>query len=324
MRPHPLHSGNLISEGEAWPAQSRGHLGWCAVAAAVVAITTTALGLPAMAGAAQPHWYANGRLASNEPVKLWAGGAGGTPVLTFRSPVLGEIACAKALIAGVVATGADGGATMGGSGRANLSGCSDPQLQRNLEETYHLPISVSVTAELPFEDRGTPAEGEVCKVAGKRPSECPNGSERETVAVVQPAWEPPTIVRPHNNFWESTLASGTREDEKVVLVEIGIPAEGGGTCYPTSKRWTEVASGCVELNVIVPQLGIEDVLFGKLVPNILNGIKNGLSPSTLEMVGEADAVDKLQSNEGSLGEVTVDGMLRLTGGEYDQALIQAK
>jgi hypothetical protein len=82
-------------------------------------------------------------------------------------------------------------------------------------------------------------------------------------------------------------------------------------CYPASRQFTEVPGGCVNLNIVIPQVPIEIPAFGTLEATWRGGLKNGLFPSTMQF--EEAASGGLQTPEGASAKATVFGSMKLVG-----------
>jgi hypothetical protein len=80
------------------------------------------------------------------------------------------------------------------------------------------------------------------------------------------------------------------EELKEIKEEIeGVTIEGRVPCY--NKETTAVLQappGCIKVNIVVPGLGLESHYEGTLRAVMLNGVKNGLSPSRWEFRGEPE------------------------------------
>ncbi|HLI32774.1 MAG TPA: hypothetical protein VKU89_08565 [Solirubrobacteraceae bacterium] len=69
-------------------------------------------------------------------------------------------------------------------------------------------------------------------------------------------------------------------------VKIGIPSEEGKSCEAAHLSTSEhVPPGCIRVQIIVPQLGLDLPFEGHNNPKAVNGLANGLSPSTWEFEG---------------------------------------
>ncbi len=84
-------------------------------------------------------------------------------------------------------------------------------------------------------------------------------------------------------------------------------------CYPTSTSFTEVPAGCVNINVVIPQIPVEIPAFGTLEATWRNGLKNGLSPS--EMVFEEGVAGALASAGTGSGQTSgsIFGVITVVG-----------
>jgi hypothetical protein len=88
--------------------------------------------------------------------------------------------------------------------------------------------------------------------------------------------------------------------------------------------WEKVPAGCVKFNVIAPHIPFEVVFYGSLEPQLLNGVKNGLSPSRLRFVA-AGSLQVVGGNAETTteGEATASGELKIVGAS-SQELITAR
>ena len=144
------------------------------------------------------------------------------------------------------------------------------------------------------------------------------------------------IRRGHSSLpWKSELVRAEREGEAAVELKTGVHAYGEavgadsgqsqtGPCYPTTSgapaNWHSVPSGCMVINLVLPQVPDEIVLYGTLEPGYANGAKSGLDPSRLEFAESG----RLFSSEGLLGdEIEASGTWRLDG-YTDFELLTAK
>ncbi len=175
--------------------------------------------------------------------------------------------------------------------------------------------AVYVSPELPFEEELR--EGEVCSEEGKKTLNlCPGPEERTTVKYIK------RLARRNSLPWKAQLISGVHAEEAANLFKLGAT---GSNCYPTEKaivegkeveraaRFETVPAGCVAVNVIMPGIGFEDVLYGSLEPVFVNGFGNGLNASRLEFT----EAGKLQTSGATVGseEGVFTGDLTLVGGE---------
>ena len=122
--------------------------------------------------------------------------------------------------------------------------------------------------------------GEVCISHAKRElSECPKkvgeaGAERVITSVAR------SITRePLTTPWNEELVRVGPND---MHVKIGVPTESGKSC-------TEIPAppGCMRLTIVYPGINLQIPLEGSLEPQWLNGVGNGLAPSSLEFEGES-------------------------------------
>jgi hypothetical protein len=105
-------------------------------------------------------------------------------------------------------------------------------------------------------------------------------------------------------FWLKTgIATSGREAVEAEEAAAGVPTESRSGCYPNppvtevlrtpgflSERETELTlrpapQGCVRVTVMWPELGLEMPVQGTLEPEVVNGVRNGLSPSSATFKG---------------------------------------
>jgi hypothetical protein len=115
-----------------------------------------------------------------------------------------------------------------------------------------------------------------------------------------------TEIGGSNTFFLTTGIAGDRTERANVEAEeaqAGIPTEHRTGCYPqppftevvrepgvAEPRETELAlrsdpKGCVRIDIISPEVGIEEPFQGTLEPKVLNGARNCLSPMKWELEG---------------------------------------
>jgi hypothetical protein len=107
--------------------------------------------------------------------------------------------------------------------------------------------------------------------------------------------------------WNFELLCVEHEAVESALVRIGVPTGAPSPpaeCKSEAARAEEIAGeesrreacfattvpeGCIKVNTVVPDLGLEEILEGSLEFNYVNGFTNGLHPSTVKQPeGEAD------------------------------------
>jgi hypothetical protein len=116
-------------------------------------------------------------------------------------------------------------------------------------------------------------EAEVCINKSKKLSECANKNQRQTELLL-------TEVR-RGAFtlpWE--LEEFEDKTSATVRTRVGVPnaeerAKGRKTCetFPSPN-------GCIKLQILVPELAVDNAFEGSVNPRDANGVKNALSPST--------------------------------------------
>jgi hypothetical protein len=288
-------------------------------------------------GAAGPEGYENGKLLTTKPIAVTGFGP-----ISLESEAIGEIKC-KNTFYGQAWNQSVGSETKGvgeieGWGTAN---CTGEKYVKSLEQSDKKAIeekklvcqggypgtvigeakcfTVFATAELPLEIEKE--EAEVCKTEGKKLSECPNPSERSIVKL-----DSAVKRRVSSLPWKSELVKTEREGSKVIVQRAGVHAFGEaganedaseekGTCYPKEgakpANWKAVPSGCVVVNVIFPQIPDEIVFYGSQETEIVNGSKNGLTPSYLnfeELAGKFFSSEESAGvNNETIGEVKTLG-----------------
>jgi hypothetical protein len=285
-----------------------------------VASTLVVAGLSAAPTAsAGPEFYANGVNVGSRHQLFMADGP-----IVLQSEEVGKVHC-TALIRGTVSN--TGGAGVGEISSFSPTGCEAPELEELLCHFYPPPFEESpcgkghpvyLDGEMPFRVRVR--EGEVCKEASKRPSECEAESEREQLTVYS------GFARRTSLPWTLQLLEGIRLEEEVSLLRLG----GALSCYPKETivvegkeveepvNWEQVPSGCVKLNFIVPRLPAEIQYYGRLELTLLNGTKNGLSPSRLQFAESGALQDGKVSEEGHVSayptdRATISGTVHLLG-----------
>jgi len=191
-----------------------------------------------------------------------------------------------------------------------------------LESLLHSKVQVS--AEEPPEK--VEREGEICKEASKtKLSECPSESEREKKTVT---------VEFRRRFtslpWKVEYIRGkTAENVEVVqqrtglheLGEAGNGREESTKCYPSGKKFTEVPSGCIVVNIEFPTAKVELLFFGTQEISGFNGAGSGLKPSFI--VFEKEHTGYLESEGEAFGKGVTTGEVKLLGAE-GQELMTAK
>ena len=301
---------------------TRGRMPWLAACFALVVLVLA----PAVAHAEEPEprWYSNRNElnATHTPVTAWG-------KLSLQSQAVGKITCINVMAASVWNEGTVPRGEFEGWGSDQ---CEAPELEKVYDEIFEpyigKKITVFATAELPTLNQEREAfacketEKEELQRIQKKLDECPNSSERESRSLIS------ATRREETGFpWKFKVMNGTRNGEPAVVAQIGIPPT-GQTCYPKEQgeegevpaKWEAVPQGCMRLDVIIPQIPVELVFYGTLTPTLLNGVKNGLSPSRFHFTPESG---DLVSAQGSAPETEAEGELKFlaSGGEQ---LVTAK
>jgi hypothetical protein len=131
--------------------------------------------------------------------------------------------------------------------------------------------------------------------------------------------------------WSVEVSCGVREEERVSIVRIGIPAGAGEAPSGCASEATESATaqsevtngegcyatdpapqGCVGLAVFAPSLGLELEYGGTLRAKVINGAGNGLNQSRWVLAGAASGALRCEAPAGcqaatAVGEFKVQG-----------------
>jgi len=267
------------------------------------------------ASAADPQFYANGMKLMSTPRQVFAWGEVG-----FQLPV-GRVECGATLQANIWNGGGQG---VGEVTAFNTNWCQRNTLTiRRPGETICLKGEheceeigpVYVSGEMPLQE--DPVEAEACKGTLVFLRECPGESEREPITLFT------RTARRGSLPWKLELGRGEREGEVETMADIGGP---GSSCYPKETvvvggaeverpdSWEEVPAGCMKIGVILPELPAEFVYYGRLEVALVNGVKNGLSPSRFEF-DESGGLESghTPSEAATEGEATIDGGLQVAG-----------
>jgi hypothetical protein len=104
-------------------------------------------------------------------------------------------------------------------------------------------------------------------------------------------------------FLRTGIASTERAEVEAEEAQAGVPTELRTGCYPfpeteparlrpgyveESEEFTRLRpdpEGCVQVNMIAPEAGVEQTFQGTLEPRVVNGAHNCLSPSRAELRG---------------------------------------
>jgi hypothetical protein len=140
-----------------------------------------------------------------------------------------------------------------------------------------------VTAEPPLKEPKT--EAVVCVHNGKplSISECGEpGAERETEILIKEV-KREALSLP----WEvEAISSEGHADSRIGVPDAEERAKGRRSCEEFLSPEIRMPSGCMKLQIVVPELAIDDPFEGNLTPQDINGVKNALAPSVLYFEGE--------------------------------------
>jgi hypothetical protein len=297
------------------------------IGAVLAVLVLAAVSAPNAGAEGPPRFYLNDLLTGETPRPLVGWGE-----VTFETTSVGKVHCLELL---------DGSAwnRVGASGAGELEQftgeeCEDPEIE-HLPQVERLctvegcarPLTIFVTTEMPIAVKLQ--EAIICVNASKTLRECKEPAERTTAKLVTEYRRRTTSVP-----WKLSLVRGLREEEEVRLVQMG---SASSTCYPKEKvivegkeeevpaGWEKVPAGCVKLNFVIPQIPAEMVFYGSQEVELLNGTKNGLSPSRLRFF-ESGLLAYGGSGArpvSSGGQVLLKGEARLLGAS-GQELITAK
>jgi hypothetical protein len=288
-----------------------------ATALAAMAVLLSAGGpLASRAHGEAPQWYSNGMKAPTGP-RVPVVSAGELKI-SF-GPQAGEtLTCPGFTLNGGVANESGQGVGLE-EGFAADGACKFPEFESELfcgplPATCH----VIVTAEMPLEEEFR--EGIICP-EGNKLSECKEPGTAQLVTHAR---------RPTGNLpWRGELVRVLREEQEPILYRIGVGAE-HASCYPKEKvvvegkeveraaTWQKVPPGCIKLNIVVPAVPLERVVYGTLEPTVMDGFVNGLHPTHLEFGTPAG---RLAVSEGELSEGgNMLGSARLSGSQAVQLI----
>ncbi|MHB8490772.1 MAG: hypothetical protein ACYDA6_00950 [Solirubrobacteraceae bacterium] len=159
-----------------------------------------------------------------------------------------------------------------------------------------------VTAERPLEV--TQQEAIVCDSPNKKLTECEATGETERKEMIREVRRAP-LTTPWNS--ELVVKGST------TYAKIGVPTEAGKSCSEEPAP-----PGCMRLTILYPEINLQLPIEGSLEAKLVNGAKNGLSPS--ELVFEGTKSGSL-TIPGSLGEtVFASGKVKLLGAEGRELL----
>jgi len=220
--------------------------------------------------------------------------------------------------------------------------CTAPELLSKDETADHIHnLTVFASAERPLEIVNRQAEfcseTEV-RLGHKKLEECTGPESRETESLAI-SIKRRTVSLP----WKIELVHGyNKSHEEVVQQRIGMAsfgecgpgaAEGTPTCSAAAETghcyqanveeatFANVPAGCVDTDIIIPQIPSEVPFFGALEVAARNGAGSGVSPSKIEF--EEAFSGKLQSQINEFGAGTVAGKVKELG-EEGQALVTSK
>jgi hypothetical protein len=300
-----------------------------------IATSATVTIVPAIAQAAEPPViYSNAKMVPTSPMPVVGDGK-----IILGGPILGEVRCMNTFNANVFNQHERLEAANPVRGYGEITGwatssCVSPTLGPPLERELERKVTVFISPEMPLEEQSV--EAEVCTTPGKPPSECKNSSERTTERLISAVRR-----RVGSVPWKFEMTRGTRQEEEGVLAKVGLHEFGepgnaeqqSTACYPKEKfvnpetakeeerpvKFTQIPSGCLAVDVIVPQIPLELVFYGTQEIWNVNGFVNGLHPTRWEFLRPG----KLFSSEGLEGESEFTGSLRVSGAEVMQ-LVTAK
>ena len=171
-----------------------------------------------------------------------------------------------------------------------------------------------LTTEMPLEEKMR--EAVACKKADTALSKCPLASEREARNAIS------SLDRGRSSLpWKLELASGEREEQPSYLQrtglheygEAGSAVEANTACYPKdgtrAASYLAVPTGCIALNVVLPEVPLEMVLYGSREVDLINGAGNGLDASKLEFLESGT----LFSSQNAEGTGSLGGVLKMFG-----------
>jgi hypothetical protein len=266
-----------------------------ALAAVGLAAGTSATLLPAAAQATipegHPEFLINGKLASTERVPQYIYGN-----LELASPEESEggtgnaVECATAGLGTVHNATEPERNTSGRNGYGEIVSwwaSSHLKAGEHTERSSHCRFvehgtnlgterAAWLTPEQPLVE--PKVEAEVCVSAGKRLLECAAPTERETEMLIKEV-KREALSLP----WEVELIS----TEGVARVRMGAPNGAERAKGHKSCEESPAPSGCIKLQVLVPELAVDESFEGGTDPRNFNGVKNGLSPSTWFFEGRA-------------------------------------
>jgi hypothetical protein len=300
-----------LRRGGAWRAR---HV---ATTLAATAVLMSAGGpLAAVAHGEAPQWYSNGMKTPTTPgVQVVTAGS---LKIEFGPQAAETLTCSGFTLNGSVWN--EAGQGVGSEEGFGAAGpCTFPEVEG---EMFCGPLPTNchpiVTTEMPLEEELV--EGNICPEGGKL-NECKAPGTAELIRHAR---------RPTGNLpWRAELLRGLREEEEANVYRIGVGAE-HASCYPTEKAvvegkeveraasWQRVPHGCIKLNIVVPAIPLERVVYGTLEPRVLNGVVNGLHPTRLEF---GAAAGRLAVSEGELSEGgTMLGAARISGSQAMQLI----
>jgi hypothetical protein len=263
----------------------------CATGAVAAVLALAAPAAQATVAEGHPEFLVNGKLLGREPrpVNLFGN-------LELASPEESEggtgnaIECATVVIATIYnatepernPTGLNGsGQILSWWGNSHMPREVHPELSSHCRFVEHgANLHTERAAWLIPEPRlrEPRVEAEFCRSAGKKLSECPASSERETELLIKEV-KREALPLP----WEVELIS----TEAHLRSRIGAPsAEERAKGHKSCEEPLPAPRGCIKAQILVPELAVDESFEGNADPFMTNGILNGLSPSTWDFEGK--------------------------------------
>jgi hypothetical protein len=140
----------------------------------------------------------------------------------------------------------------------------------------------------------------ICESPNKKLAECQPTNETEKRSMIREVGRPP-LTTPWNA--ELIVKSG------VPYAKLGIPTEAGKSCSETPAP-----PGCVRMTVVYPEINLQFPFEGSLEVRLINGTKNGLSPSELKFEAEKSGALTIPGTNGE-AKVYASGPVKLIGAE---------
>jgi len=155
-----------------------------------------------------------------------------------------------------------------------------------------------VTAEQPLEE--TQQSGIVCINPAKKLEECEKSGETEEKTIIRTVHRP-ALTTPWNG--EVVVKGG------YPYLRLGIPTESGKSCSETPAP-----PGCIRLAILYPAINLQFPFEGSMEIKLVNGLANGLSPSTIEFEGTKSGDLVIPGTNGE-SVVYINGTIKLLGAE---------